>query len=133
MGRPAAAFYRGTADNHVWCHAVLDGSCVNERLVVRARLPQPLGRIVEFVCMEIVTADHADDLAAVRIDRDYRCLDLGHLRELDIKGLVFLVDAFDQEFGKKAWFELVFWPLAASSHIAGPNDSLVPAKPDANL
>src|SRR5688500_12158697 len=67
--------------------------------------------------MIIVTADHADDLAGMRIDRHERCLDLRHLLKLDLKSLCIVVYLFDEKLGEHSRLDFFPRSLPASAHV----------------
>src|SRR5215204_5272444 len=122
MRHPSTAFYRSAADEHVGRHSVLDSRGVDERLVCRTCLPQSLCRIVELAAVKIITTDHCNDLAGLRIKRYERRLNFRNLRKLDLKDLIFVINFLNQELGKKTRFQFFTRPLSAAAHIRRTHD-----------
>ena len=88
MRRPSATFDWCTAYKHLRRHTVFNGGSVNKRFVGRAGLSQSLRGIIELACVKIIPTNHRYDFAVMGIDRNYRCLDLRHLRKFDLQHLV---------------------------------------------
>ena len=94
---PSIDIDRRAADSRVRCHAPFDRGAVDVWLERGTSLAISLHRVVEFVSLKIVTADHGDHLAGVRIDRHHRAFDCRHLVEFDFQAMRFLIDFFDDE------------------------------------
>src|SRR5690606_33697750 len=134
VGRlPPAAFDRSSADEHIRRHSVFYGSRVDKWFVSRSCLPEALSRIVELVRLEIIAADHCDDLAVLGVDRDDGCLNFRHLREFDLKSLILIINRFYEELREKSRFQFLFWPLAAPPHVCSADYRSIPAESNTYL
>src|ERR1051326_5564416 len=80
---PVADADRSAADGRVWCHPPLNRRRVDEWFEAGTGLTISLNRVVEFVGVEVVAADHRDDLAGLGVERHHRALHRWNLRKLD--------------------------------------------------
>src|SRR5687767_1006897 len=103
-----------------WCvgsHSPLNRRRIDERLETRTGLSICLRGVVEFVRVEIVAADHRNDLARFRVEGHHRALHGWNLREFNFQTAVLFVYLFDLELSQMSVFKLVSWLPATPTHI----------------
>src|SRR5678816_500772 len=59
------------ADGRIRSHSPFNSGSIDKRLEARACLPVSLNGVVEFVGIEIVAADHANDFTSLCIERHH--------------------------------------------------------------
>src|SRR6185295_8496724 len=100
-------------------HAPLDCRGIDERFEARTGLSIRLCGVVEFVGVEIVTTNHRDDLAGLRVERHHRTLHGRNLRELDFEMPVLFINFLDLELSQLTVLELAAWLPFTPTHIGG--------------
>jgi hypothetical protein len=73
-----------------------------------AGLSVSLDRVIEFVGVEVVTADHRDDLAGFGIHGHHRALHCGYLRQFNLQATILFINFLDLKLCEIAILELIF-------------------------
>ncbi len=125
---PTAAPDRCAADHRFGCHSPFNRRRVDKRFVSRAGLTQTLCRVVKFAGMKIISADHRNNLARVRVERNHRGLHFRHLGKRNLQSLLVFVDFFYFKLRQITDLQFACRFFAAFAHIFGGYDGFISAE-----
>src|ERR1041385_3516641 len=118
MRLPITNTNRGSADCSIGRHAPFDCRGVDEWFETRAGLSISLDGVIEFIGVEVVTANHRDDLAGFGIHGHHRALHCGYLRQFNLQATILFVDFLDLKLGKITILELIFRLALSPTHVS---------------